>query len=632
MCGIAGIFDPSLKSYGQGVEGGGEAHPLRRDVGKMTSALHHRGPDAMGVWTQGPAALGCARLSILDLSEAGNQPMSLDGRLWIVHNGEIYNYVELRRQLEGRYQFRTGTDTEVILAAFDRWGEECLERFNGMFAFVIWDAKKRTAFGARDRLGIKPLYYCLHPESGRVAFGSEIRSLRTLDWCRVEVNPQMLFDFLLDRVSDHTAETMYDGVLQMKPGTKFRWSAEGGFSVSRYWEFLPAADGYVEDEAAVKSRFSELFEDAVALQLRADVPVGCMLSGGLDSSSLFCAASRKAKGLGREIYSFSTRTSPLTGENAMIDLFVKGREGFHREDFIADADFQADIEDLIRAQEEPFADGSMLAHFRLMREVRNSGVKVILSGQGGDEILDGYYSGIWYFLASLIRRGEVGKFVRGAAGFSERYGFSRRFVIFQALTRVGLRWMSDFYVESAFRMRAGWISSDFFEGCRRGREVKKAGWPKDPYLRYLKNLVSAFSLPGFLHYEDRNSMFFGVEARVPFLDHRLVEFLGGCSPKIKMKNCETKYLLRSSMRGLVPDQILDRHKKEAFPAPVGKWMKESRRFLDQVVEESRGVPFCRPEEVSRAVENFRKEGWGLAAPGDLWRMSTSILWYRWLAA
>lgn len=625
MCGIAVIFDSRLPAV-RAVTGCGDltAHPLGGDIRAMTAALSRRGPDATGYWVSGPVALGATRLSILDLSEAGYQPMSKSGRYWIVFNGEVYNYLEIRQELELYYRFETRTDTEVILAAYDRWGEKCLEHFNGMFAFIVWDSKDRIAFGARDRLGVKPLYYTKDEATGTIAFASEIKALRTLGWCRGGPNPQRLFDFLLDRVSDHTSETMFKDVKQLRPGCKFVWSVEKGLQTSEYWRYEPTCE---QDRGeTICENFHDLFSDSVRVRLRSDVPIGSLVSGGLDSSSVFCMAREHSRRIGKQLFSFSTRVWPRTDENAMIDLLVKDREPFHSEDTPSKQGFETDIHDLIYAQEEPFADGSMLAHFRLMRLARDAGVKVLLSGQGGDEFWDGYYDSIWNFLASLVRQGRAGDYGRWACGFRRRYRLALLTMGVKTLRNTAGARLVDFYQERSFRCRSKWLSRDFFMHCYRSRESEPCDRNGDPYRRYLRNIATSWTLPGFLHYEDRNSMFFGVEVRSPFLDYRLVEYAARLSPELKMRNCETKYIVRSSLRGITPDEILDRHQKEPFPAPIEKWLRGPNGVLDELAERSQAVFFVKSSAVQSTIRRYRN-GDRRVATRDVWRMVCTILWY-----
>jgi len=429
----------------------------------------------------------------------------------------------------------------------------------------------------------------------------------------------------LDRVSDHTSETMFEGIFQIRPGCKFRWSSSRRLEIRRYWKYEPT--GERQDISGVAEEFRKLFEDSIRLRLRSDVHVGCLVSGGLDSSSVFSVAKRQSQENGKNLYTFSTRVSPRTEENSLIDLLINSNKDFHFEDSPSKDEFEADVNELIFAQEEPFADGTMLAHFRLMRMAREADVKVLLSGQGGDEFVDGYPGSIFNFLASLLKQRRIRECARWMEGFHNRYKIRRSEMAIRILGHVAPRGFSDFYIERSFHRRAQWISPEYFKDCGRSRYSEEDHGTKDPYLRYLQNISTSFTLPGFLHYEDRNSMHFGVEVRHPFLDYRMVEFLGALGPEVKMQNCETKHLIRKSLRGIMPDEILDRHKKEPWPAPLQKWMRESDEIRDEVIDKSAGVPFARVSEVNALMDKYRK-GHREVKVIDVWRMASAILWYH----
>jgi asparagine synthase (glutamine-hydrolysing) len=624
MCGIAYLLmkEPGGKST---AEAG--ATLLKSDIAQMTKLVRHRGPDASVTRLEGLAALGHARLSIIDLSSKGLQPMSKDGEQWIVFNGEVYNYKELRQELSAYYSFNTATDTEVVLAAYMHWGPECLRRFIGMFSFVIWDSKTHRGFAARDRLGVKPMYYSHPQDSYALAIASEIKPLLYIGRGKPGVNSDLLLDFVYDRVLDHTGHTMYDGIEQLMPGCYMKWDREGKCSQERYWTYNPTRDVLLNESDAVR-QFKELFEDSVRLRLRSDVPVGCMLSGGIDSSFVYCEARRQSRRAGAPLHTFTTVTNPPTEETEMIACMMEGeRVEFHHNDLVDyDPQILESVEAVLRHQEEPFADGSMLAHYRLMRMCKESGIKVVLSGQGADEFWDGYYGSAWFLLASMISRREMRQAVEWARLFGGNYNFSNITMVKQALGH----WLPPKYVDAyrrmAARRRATWIRKEFVGDHKRGRESERIAG-EDSYRRYLRNIATAWSLPGFLHYEDRNSMAFGVEVRLPFLDHRLVEIAGSLDPMIKMKWGQTKYIVRRAGEGTVPTAVLRRHRKMAWPAPLEKWLRASPGLLNRIRETSPLVPFCDANEVNSLIKRFL-DGDRSASTEVVWRMIITILWYE----
>ena len=439
--------------------------------------------------------------------------VSLCGRYVLAYNGEIYNFVELRRELEGRgVAFHSHSDSEVLLAAFATWGNDCVSRFNGMWAFAIWDRQLRRLFISRDRFGEKPFYYVIR--GGAFWFASEIKALLAAGIAGRSVNPRAVADFAAERVSDHTEETFFEDVRQLPPAS-CGWFENARLKQQRYWE-LPA------DEAApvnpdLAEEIGALLEDSVRLRLRSDVDVGVLLSGGLDSSSVSCLA---AKFSDRTVASFSTINKPPPEEAAGIDAVLAAHPNLRPyRDEPGDDCLDQELEQCLWHQEEPFADGSMLAHFRLMRLVRASGIRVLLSGQGADEVFAGYPGFLSMHLGGLLRRGRLFEaasllIALSHGGQSLPWAGAAGYALPDALRSVVRR--------RRIRNDADWLAAD----CRQVSDGVIEGYASstgDPVNDALRACLSQRTLPGFLHYEDRNSMAFGVEVRAPFLDHRLVE-------------------------------------------------------------------------------------------------------------
>ena len=497
MCGIAGIV-------GEG------AHRQSELLEDMVALLAHRGPDDSGLWCHGDAALGHRRLSILDLSTAGHQPMAAaDGRYQITFNGEIYNYLEIKHELKAHgYDFRTQTDTEVLLAAYQQWGEKCVERFNGMWAFAIWDQKSQELFASRDRFGKKPFYYVIL--DGCLYFASEMKALLLNPKLGRTLNPQAVFDFCAERMISYGSDTFFKEISQLPPASSLVWK-QGRLSIKTYWDLpVPSTDSKESTE-----RLSFLLEDAVRLRLRADTPIGCLASGGLDSS-VVAALMRKNQRASAEIHLFTTQTDPPTEEAQGVEWLLK-KGGFKAHVHTPDARlFWNDLPQLLWHQEEPFADGSMAAHYALMREARRANIPVLLTGQGADEVFAGYPSYLWAWLASRLRKGALGSLLAAARHQSLPY----RNILFHALP-AGLQTVIR---HARTKRQLRWMNKDL-QSLPRSNGHPEDLRELDALALYLRQSISTRTLPGFLHYEDRNSMAFGVETRLPFLDFRVVEAL-----------------------------------------------------------------------------------------------------------
>ena len=378
MCGLAGF----IRLDGQPVDSG--------IIEAMTAALAHRGPDDDGIYSDVSVALGFRRLAILDLSDSGHQPMkSPDGRFVIVFNGEIYNYVELRDELRTLgYSFRSTGDTEVLLHAYHAWGADCLARLNGMWAFLIYDRRRRMVFGSRDRFGVKPLYlYC---ENRTVLFASEIKGILASGLLpSVEVNWTAVASFLLlGQLENDPRQTFYKSIEQIPPGSAFEVGLYGGIHEWRYWS-LGGTEGRPVDHAP--ERFFDLFEDAVRLRLRSDVPVGVCLSGGLDSTSIICSMARQRPASSQPLHAFSFVDKDFDESGYINDTLEMTHAVSHRLEIKPDT-ILTRTEQAIGFHDEPFHSATALMGFELMRLAKTSGIKVVMNGQGADEVIGGYYS------------------------------------------------------------------------------------------------------------------------------------------------------------------------------------------------------------------------------------------------
>ena len=602
----------------------------------MLARLVHRGPDAEGSAALGPLAFGMRRLSILDPTTRGNQPMrSADGRYCIVHNGEIYNFLELASELTSLgYAFQTETDTEVILAAYAQWGRECVTRFNGIWAFALWDAAEKRLLLSRDRFGVKPLF--LTRRGGQLAFASEIKALLAVPWVQADPEPSAIHEFLLDGLVDHGDETFFRGIGRV-PAAHSVIVSDTGERLSRYWGPPELShDASVrpdERDERLVAELRELLVDAVALQLRADVPLGSCLSGGIDSSAIVSIASALRTGDLRPTW--STRRD--RDAQPQLAFFAEFREeGIDERPYVdavvshsgvslltttpGSASVLATLDDIVRAQDEPFGSSSIVAQYFVMQSAQESGIKVLLDGQGADELLGGYPPYRAMRSAGALLSGEPLSIREAAraliAGTIPRIPTVGHLVLGGRALPQRLR---------RHRMPSSWLGPAV-------RTVSGVRSPYDPVrgtplAQNLWRQIASETLPSLLRFEDRNSMAFGVEARVPFLDHRFVEASLKLPDRLKIGGSEQKIALRRAMTGLVPRPILDRRDKVAFRTPQRRWLLEAmpklRAFAAESKSEATGL--VARGAFATALEGMVRPG---ASDAFVWRLLILEQWLR----
>lgn len=634
MCGIAGI----VGRWPDGSGGSGAA---------LLRALMHRGPDDLGmlVLRGGVAERGRAiaapsdadvvlvhrRLSIIDLTESGWQPLTTpDGRYSIVYNGEIYNYLELRAELERLgVRFTSHSDTEVLLQAFATWGHDAWRRLTGMFACAILDSARGRVTLARDPFGIKPLYYVMRGDA--LAFASEIKALMALPGVPRAVDAQRLGAYLRFGVTDHGDGTMFAAVRQLPAGTVMELEVSSPATPIERTYWTPARSPAVElsfQEAAAK--FRELFLQSIELHLRSDVPVASCLSGGVDSSAIVMAM-REVSGPSLELHTFShiAQTEALN-EERWIDL-VGAASGARMHKVTPTAgEMAADLERLVAAQDEPFISSSIYAQYRVMREIAGANIKVVLDGQGADEMLGGYDFYLGARVATLLRAGRYG----AAMGLMRRAAATRRIGVFQQFAGA-----MDYLLPpggSALARRAvgrdlvpGWVNSAWLG--ERGARIASLRTADDAevLLESLEKSLRGPGLPQLLRYEDRNSMAWSVESRVPFLTTTLVEFaLSLPEQYIIGDDGTTKHVFREAMRGLVPNAILDRRDKIGFATSEREWILAVSPWVDRLLDDdaARRIPALDHTAVRRYWSAI-KEG---RRPYDqgVWRCINLIEWTR----
>jgi len=571
MCGIAGFVESTTP-------GAGTSPGRAALIDRMCRRIAHRGPDDQGAEVLGRAALGMRRLSIIDLA-GGHQPMSgCDPRLTIVFNGEIYNYRELQRELEARgHRFRTRSDTETIVHAYEEFGDACVERLRGMFAFALWDARSERLFAARDRAGEKPLYYTLTPR-GTFVFGSELKCLLEHPEVVPDVDPAALDAYLTFRYVPEPL-SVFRGVRKLEAG--HRLSFEGGrVETAPYWDFRFEAEAAPRREEEYVEELRARLDESVRMMLVADVPLGAFLSGGVDSSAIVGLMSR-ATNAPVKTFSIGFREDSFD-ELKYARLAARHFETDHRE-LIVTPEVCRLVDDLVRHFDEPFADESSIPTY-LVSQLAREHVKVVLSGDGGDELFGGYtrYAverGRRGFerLPRLVREGLMRPLSRrlphGARG--------RNFIHNVALDPL------DRYVDnvSVFNDlgKHSLYTADFrrslagSEGPAARFRALAARVSTGERLDSLLYLDSKTYLPGdILTKVDRMSMAVSLEARVPLLDHELMEFVARIPSGLKMRGAETKYVFKRAVRGLVPDEILDRP-KQGFGVPIVEWINRELR-------------------------------------------------------
>ena len=634
MCGIAGFIFRK-----------GKAH--RPPVSAILDQLRHRGPDGQGFFAySGRAAMlgrdwtgSCEdpeaillhrRLSILDLSEAGSQPMGTrDGRYFITFNGEIYNYLELRDELEKLgYQFESRSDTEVLLGAYATWGKEALQKLVGMFAFGIVDTAERTLFLARDFFGIKPLYYACADDS--FVFASELKTLLEYGDVSRQVNANHLFSYLRRGLCDFGAETLLADVLQLPPAhyVEIRLDRHWDSHPVCYWEpTTRCREDLSFDQAAEKLR--ALFLKSVALHLRSDVPVGSALSGGIDSSSVVMAMRHLEPDIDLHTFSYIADDERLN-EERWVDIVGQASGSHVHKIRPSAAELVADFDQLSYMQDMPSASTSLYAQYCVFRAAQQAGIKVMLDGQGADEMLGGYSYFRGACLASLVRQG---RWVEAAAFFAHisQCPETSAFLLLQdasdhllpALAQVPLRKLVGKDLAPA------WLNHNWFRRKGVVPYRNRPGYKSSHVLREKLRRELSEHLPSLLRYEDRNSMAFSIESRVPFLTPELVDFVLSLPENyIIAPDGTSKAVFRRAMRGIVPGAILDRKDKIGFATPERTWLSAAKPWIQQQFDTdvAAEIPAFRLDVVNRDWQRIRqgRKSFSFA----VWRCLNLIAWTK----
>jgi asparagine synthase (glutamine-hydrolysing) len=613
MCGLCGIVELGRP-------------PDVDAAARMARRLDHRGPDGDGehASTAG-VALAFRRLAIIDLSDAGRQPFANDdGSLRLLHNGEVYNYRELRRELEGLgHRFRTATDTEVVLRSFEQWGDAAVGRFNGMWAIVLWDERRRRLFCSRDRFGIKPFYY--RWDGARLEVASEPKAFDGPN----QANPRAIHDYVEQGYLDHTDETFFEGIRRLLPGHNLVLD-HAGLRIDRYWRLEPKDAPAGDVAEAVR----ETFLDSIRLHLRSDVPVGTCLSGGLDSSAIVTSVDHLLKNEHDVAAPVGERQKTFTAyfEDAGFDerpfaetVVARTRVEPHWVSFTAD-DLVANIERIVEAQDEPFGSTSMVAQWYVMRAAKQAGLTVMLDGQGGDEIFAGYETFFASYFADLLRRGQVAELAREVGAYRSLHGAAvpkLAELVVRPFVPARIRWAARGRVRGGTEL----LSPDL-RSLPPLPEPNGAMFP-DRLRRTLHLILAHRGLPELLRYEDRNSMAHSLEARVPFLDVRLVELLFSLRGAELIERGKTKAVLRRALGDLLPPPVRDRVDKLGFVTPEGRFMRGALGDFALEVFSSRAFRergWVDAGAASRRLERHRRGE--LNAGFELWRVLNLELWAR----
>jgi asparagine synthase (glutamine-hydrolysing) len=600
-------------------------------LGRALHRLRHRGPDGTRLWSDGSAWLGHTRLRILDTTTAADQPMiSQDGRGVLIYNGEVYNYRELGRELGANWRPATCSDTEVVLEMLVRQGSAALSRFNGMWALALWRPTERRLFLARDRFGIKPLYYAVLPDGG-FAFASEIPALLALVDGTPEPDMDVMRRFLYFAEAEPRERTFVKGIHKLPPGC-FAEVSPDGLRITPFWDLRSAVDAE-ELPSEPPSEYRRRFREAVLLRLRSDVAVGTCLSGGLDSSSILCTVRGVAdEGAIEPTFTykaFSARHPGTTADEGPFIDAVLAATSFQGYAVVPEPTrFSNDLAALVRHQGEPFGSLSVYAQWCVMRLAREQGVTVLLDGQGADEVLGGYSMYAYYRLGDLARRGRVVEALRLARSLSRVQGTS---------PLASIRPTVAGFVPEVVRRRLSVRgrppgAARFLTGDLQRERPAPEGLPQiypDRFRNALYASVTHQGLPSLLRYEDRNSMAFSVEARVPFLDWRVVTLGLRLPVEWKLHDGWTKWVLREALAEDLPASIRWRRDKKAFATPQAEWLKGPLREWVWEVLNSRPLRergWFAVREIEREYRSWL-EG-GPAIDSELWLVLSAELWAR----
>ncbi|WP_051686314.1 asparagine synthase (glutamine-hydrolyzing) [Chryseobacterium hispalense] len=594
MCGIAGLVYKNKTLVKE------------ETLKKMTDKMSHRGPDAEGFFAHENLGLGHRRLSVIDTSNSANQPFHMEDQHVLVFNGAIYNYIEIKEELIKRgYTFETHSDTEVLIKAYDCWGEKCVKKFNGMWAFAIFDAKKNKLFCSRDRFGIKPFYY--FSDKDKFIFASEIKPILEIE--KIEkVNMQVLLQYLIANKSEQSNETFFDGILKLPPSHNLIYDLTSSkIDIYKYYDvqFRKEINDLSLEESI--SIFEKEFEKSINLRLRSDVKIGTALSGGLDSAYVASIINKVNEGPQKKLDIVAITVGSIDkkiDESELSDITTRSL-GIKHDIIVPEIDeFKDTFEEVIFKHEEPFGGISIYMQKFLMKEANKLGVKVLLDGQGADEILLGYNKYIVAYLkdVNIIRKLCL------IFKIKNQYNIS----VFKLL-QLYLFFSSSHIRKLWIRKNSSFLKRKYIKYLNFNVSLEKS---YDNIFNLQKDEILRDQLPELLKWEDKNSMGYSIESRLPFLDYNLVEICLSINNEYKVKNGWSKYILRKNLEKYLPDKITYNKRKIGFDAPVDHWWPRSRK-IPQTINNSRII-----QEISKKKFNF-------IADRDLeWRLYNIAVWEK----
>ena len=593
MCGISGIINKN----GSSVD--------KNEIQEINDLISHRGPDSEGFYFEKNFAFGHRRLSIIDLSSDGHQPIHYLDKYTITYNGEVYNYLEIREELiKDGYKFISNTDTEVILASYDKWGESCVNRFNGMWAFGIYDKEKEIIFCSRDRFGVKPFYYT--EVDGKFVFGSEIKQLLEF-YDEKYVNKKILMDYLLIGYENHTNDTFFENIFKLEQSHNLVYDLKtNNFEIKRYFD-LKKEEMKLDESSSIETYKAKLI-DAITLRLRSDVKVGTCLSGGLDSSSIAALASDIYTNTNDRFTAIHAKSSQKSSDESLFAQEVAKSCNLDlniieptQEEFINS------IDEVIYTQEEPFGGPSIFMQYFVMKKAKEIGCTVLLDGQGGDETLVGYER---YYPSYLMSLGFF-DFIKGFFDSSKN----------SKLTKKELLAYFIYFTKSTIRIKRlknknEFIKKEYFDLASFDIVEKNAKSYLNLFdLQYEE--IFHTQMPHLLRYEDRNSMRHSIETRLPFIDFRVVETALSIDNKYKIKDGWTKYILRKTVDTILPKNIVWRKNKFGFEAPTKSWLNSIETEMKESIKNSNII-----NEITDRIE------WSKLNENQKWKLFNIAKWEK----
>lgn len=625
MCGINGVLSLTQQPQIQ------TEQTCQHMLQLMNDKIAHRGPDSDGIVVKSPVGFGFRRLSIIDLSSSANQPMlSNDGQVMLIFNGEIYNYLEIKQQLIAlNHTFRTDSDTEVILNSYLEYGEDCVQHFNGMWAFAIYDFRNKRLFCSRDRLGVKPFYYCIKDQ--QLYFSSELKSLHAVLNLQ-RANLGKVFEYLAYGYRINDGETFFEDCCELLPGTNLIVEV-AQLTLQRYWKL--GENLFQHDQAlSFQEEYVKLFESAVKLRYRSDVPVALLLSGGLDSTSIAKMTDnliQRGELSQNEIHAFIASFPGFEeDETPLARAFIKTCKNIHLHEMVIDSEKTVDdLENTIYDLDHPVFSFNVVAHHNIMQACKQRGIKVVLNGQGSDEAFAGYdrYISGAYLVNQLISRD--GKFLEEFKALNKFNGYSTLFLCTQMLKSVMDQRFSAFlrakYQEKSLSCLDRGFVKAAYDHYKPAYSFSTQG---NNFTNYLLKQIKYEGLNQILHYEDVSSMSQSIEVRSPFMDYRMMEFAFSIPNKLKFQKGVTKLIQRQTIGKMLPDSIVNNRKKIGFRAPFEDYISGDPKFKAYIFDVLNSHNFSakkiwKADKIQHVFENVKQN-----PHFPFWRIINLELWSK----